>query len=250
MRQGRDNEILFRDGKLIGINLGADYCAEHEWGIDNINRSFGIDRTNFGVKGRQITQISPNLTWIKKADISYSFNKNINKLDWNGLLFTDNRYSNNYTDMVANNTKMVSAWSDGDFAAMSAEKSEIDKLEEVYQAFQKLDIAIWLGGGGVFNNAGLCFGIISRLSSKITDAWYQKDKKHFDLNAEVDATGIKELLKKAGKEYFALSPSRMSDGSIKYWLNPMQQHHYDTNWYTLQDLKDWANNRGRVIKKK
>lgn len=34
MRQGFRNEILFLEGKLVGVSLGADYCAEHEWGID------------------------------------------------------------------------------------------------------------------------------------------------------------------------------------------------------------------------
>lgn len=33
MREGHNNGILWLDETFVGVNLGADYCAEHEWGI-------------------------------------------------------------------------------------------------------------------------------------------------------------------------------------------------------------------------
>ena len=44
MRRGYNSELIKDEqGQLLGFNLGADYCAEHEWGIDKIKRCFGID---------------------------------------------------------------------------------------------------------------------------------------------------------------------------------------------------------------
>jgi hypothetical protein len=32
MRRGNEGQFLQNeDGSLLGINLGADFCAEHEW---------------------------------------------------------------------------------------------------------------------------------------------------------------------------------------------------------------------------
>jgi hypothetical protein len=34
MRRGNKAEILRNEaGLFMGVNLGADYCAEHEWGV-------------------------------------------------------------------------------------------------------------------------------------------------------------------------------------------------------------------------
>ena len=43
MRAGFNNaEVLFHEGEFVGVNLGADYCSEHEWGIGKIKQAFGI----------------------------------------------------------------------------------------------------------------------------------------------------------------------------------------------------------------
>lgn len=37
-KASQDNGLIVEDGKLIGIALGYDYCAEHEWGIEELRR--------------------------------------------------------------------------------------------------------------------------------------------------------------------------------------------------------------------
>ena len=72
MRRGRDNGFLYdTDGTtLTGVNLGADYCSEHEWGIKGIQASFGIelaDDKKLGLEKRTITTLpaSPDLIFVK-----------------------------------------------------------------------------------------------------------------------------------------------------------------------------------------
>ena len=64
------------------------------------------------------------------------------------------------------------------------------------------------------------------------------------------ATHIEEILKKANKKYYALSPSYDENGNLRFWLNPKEQSIYSMGWYSLEDLIAWANETGSVIKRK
>ena len=62
MRRSFRSEILKDDnGQVIGINLGADYCAEHEGGIESLERALGIQKKegDFGIEARRVS-IQPN----------------------------------------------------------------------------------------------------------------------------------------------------------------------------------------------
>ena len=63
MRQAFNGKEIFRnpDGTFYGLNFGWDFCAEHEWGIEDLNESFGIDNNIPGIKGRLQTK-SPFLS--------------------------------------------------------------------------------------------------------------------------------------------------------------------------------------------
>ena len=63
MRQAFNDYAIIVDDKndnqFLGIALGYDYCAEHEWGIKGIKRDFGIpepSKKKMGVKSRTITK--------------------------------------------------------------------------------------------------------------------------------------------------------------------------------------------------
>jgi hypothetical protein len=44
MRGTSNDQIIHKnkDGRFIGVGLGSDFCAEHEWGTEEIQRKFGI----------------------------------------------------------------------------------------------------------------------------------------------------------------------------------------------------------------
>lgn len=260
MQQGHDNGLLIVANTLVGVNLGADYCAEHEWGIDSLREKFGIDNTKNGLEKRKITRLPEykNLSdfeWVDNQ--SYSTNSST-KIS--GIYCWSVRYDDKPLDLTWMSIRsskyeakgkidLYTAWDERSFCALSSEVETIAYLKEVYQAFTQFDIAIWQGGGGPFQNAGLCLGIASRLPKEITDNWLVKDLERNQLLADAEATGIKELLDNAKKEYFALSPSREPDGSVKFWLNPRHQNRYEAGWFTVAQLKQWINEEGPVIKK-
>jgi hypothetical protein len=61
---------------------------------------------------------------------------------------------------------------------------------------------------------------------------------------------VMKLLKSKGLDWFSLGAGLIRDketGKIRTWLNPMEQQKYDAGWMSIQDLRDWAEGKGRCI---
>ena len=56
MRRAFRGNLVKCEDVLYGVDLGADYCAEHEWGIDRLNKSFGINTEDVGLNKRLQTK--------------------------------------------------------------------------------------------------------------------------------------------------------------------------------------------------
>jgi hypothetical protein len=120
-------------------------------------------------------------------------------------------------------------------------------LREIFDNIQKLNACIWIGGGGLFRNAGLVICIASSLPQETISQWEKVDKEREQLLIDFNNTGIKEKLEAVGKRYFALSPQRAKDGSLQFFLNPCDQDKCFWGWVTLKDLEDWIQNKGKII---
>jgi hypothetical protein len=255
MRRSNDSHFWIENGVLIGLNLGADFTAEHEWGIKEIKQLFGIapKDTDFGLSRRKITKVpaSPIFGWTKgKMPGSlgfYLWNT------WNGKTPDFSNENELYVSSFRGNAHTLAcAWDEGSFGVFSTDPAEQAQLHTIFDAFQSGDGAIFLGGGGVFQNAGLVLCIASKLPAKVTDAWAEADRENYEMEQEVVKTGIRELLKKAGKGYFALSRPhhRKEDGKLTFWLNPTEQVRNNCGYFTIDDLKEWAEGKGKIPKKK
>jgi len=249
MRKANDSKFVFDGDVLVGINLGADFTSEHEWGIDGIKRLFGIASgpKDWGVDRRKITKVPDTITfgWTAGYD---GKGEGFYLLDmWHENTPNFAKYSELRPNTYLKNT-LACAWDNESFGVFSTSTSEIGYLHEIYDAFLNSNGAILLGGHEFIENAGLCLFIASRVSHEITNKWYTADKDRYDLNQEAEATGIHQLLKEKGKGYYALSPRRQSDGSILFWLNPMEQQANNYGFFSLKDLKEWAEGKGKIPK--
>jgi hypothetical protein len=131
---------------------------------------------------------------------------------------------------------------------------------QLWEAFQKKDIAIWLGGKGMnpFSNNGLVVAIVSRIPKEGKDLLLAGDLDYMSLKAVSNDTGIEKVIRTAKKSFYALSPKWTKDikgteGRTKhrvvYWLNPTEQHIHAAGWFTVEDLELWAKDEGPVMKK-
>lgn len=254
MRQGlRDNGWLLDDaGAVIAVSLGTDFCAEHEWGIKETRRAFGMTDDGYGIDRRRVRAAPKTLVWHEGKVSAYRDRRFANE-KCAGLWLA--RYDFAIKDGphmehgLHGDQTLWTGWSDGDFGAFSTDADERTRLRDLFDALGRLDACIW-GGGGVFQNAGLVVAIASRIPAERLEAWDKHDREHGKLTADAKATGIEERLRKAKKEWFALVPKRCDDGSIRFWLNPVHQRTNNSGWYTVADLDAWIAGKGPVVEKR
>jgi len=258
MRRGyRNGFLLDKHGNTVAINLGSDQCAEHEWGIKNIRRAFEMQDEPYGLDRRIVRKVPDDLRWYAgERNYRAKWRDPYTKKKFSGVWY-EHRYEKTEPSdreiVLCGEDKenpLATGWSEGDFGAFAIddEEKKIRRLREIYDALMRLDAAIWLGGGGVFQNAGFAIGIVSRLEKSVTDNWYTIDKDRDEIKKEVEATGIEAELRKAGKGWFALSPRR-EKGKLTFWLNPMDQQNNNSAWVTLDDLRAWIRGEGPIPKK-
>lgn len=287
MRKGlRDVGFIMEGDTLVGINLGWDFAAEHEMGIRGIRARLGMYDPDekippavlhraaaavpqfaryfsnenpmcFGLPRRIITRVPDclqffELTHVEKRGRARRKVKGY-ALIMDYFFFTDAQSTSHLPSGLHfpppdDPNGIVTAWDNSSFGVVVREEHK-DKLAEIYQAFQRLDICVFLGAAGPFSNGGLRIVIASRLPAEVPEMWYRKDESTYRLRKAVEATGIEEYLRQKGKRYYALRPRWRNEEETEFWfwLNPMDQYRYKAGWYTLEELRLWGEDKGPVV---
>ncbi|MHB1764926.1 MAG: hypothetical protein ACYCS1_05250 [Gammaproteobacteria bacterium] len=243
MRRANNPELIMVNTTPIGINLGFDFCAEHEQGISGIMLSFGIKTDKIGFEARKITQLPTNLVLVEKqyqVILCLSRYDNINTLLKSTLKIYEFDKSN-----------IASAWDNESFAINAMGKENSKFMKELIEAFKQKDIVFIMSKGTPFGGAGLCILIYSKIPEDIKLAFAKEDKQIKDeiklCKKLEEKSGIKDLLTKKGKRWYTLSINRIDNGQPMWWLNPQEQSKYKAGWFTTQDLIDWADDKGKII---
>lgn len=253
MRRGNDPDFICnKQDEFCGVFLSADYCAEHECGIQKIRSALGMKDDEVGIERRRVRTV--NLFNENGGGlVLHRFNKGkTHYLMFNGTYDIKYTIANKLppADLYLDDNRQLSAAWDGDSFAIAVHKKDDGKLDELFEAIKSGDAAVFLGGGQVFLNAGLVVAIISKVDRALLD-----NMRNIDIGADVlkraaKETGIEEILKKANKKYYALSP-RWEAGperKVVFWLNPMEQKIHNFGWFSVEDLRLWAEDKGPVIK--
>lgn len=265
-------------GEVFALNFGADYCAEHEWGIAGINRSFGIAgptrepalkdvlfKPRFGIETRRITVVPDEVHLVE-----------INTKKHKGLLLYYTGWTNDsqgdellrdfHLSLYGDRT-LTCAWDERSFGVFVTKPEDQQALRDIHNAILNKDAAIWIAGGGVFQNPGLVIGIISRVSEDLKFIMGNTDQEYYDLQVAMHKTGVPKLLEKAngGKTgYFApfaasIRPAwnrgqgaepgekKPSSHPVVFWVNP---HDKGSNygWFTAEEIEAWTRGEGPIPK--
>lgn len=264
--------VLDDHQNLIGMFLPADYCAEHEWGIDKLERSFGINKPPitkppFGIDRRKTTRV-PN---------DFIYNEKRNKLIEAVMTVGWNNYRMSKEDLEKNifhnlppelnrnydNREVRSAWDNKSFGVRVKGIKNVRKLRKIMRAIHENNIVVFIGGTGPFNNGGLCIGIATNIPKVIKDQWIKFDADNANLYLEHERIGIEKKIlsnikcRLGGKPYFALIPVWITDDSkysskskyeVIYWLNPCDQEYNNVGWFTVENLEQWIEGKGPIPK--
>ena len=245
MRQSYDSKLIHDShNKVVAVSFGAGGCAEHEWGIKELLEDFGVPEPSpqaIGLARRAATAVPGHMSWQEAG--KYGSGIYCPKRPWRGDPPPKpdlSRY---------NASPLYTAWDASSFAVYSTDKKTIADLKKVFDALQRKDGAIWLGGSTLpFSYAVLVVGIASQLPDAVLRAWEEADTTAIKLKEATLATGIEAKLTAAGLRYSALSPAFAKDGSLIFWLNPCDQRTHQYGWVTLRDLEEWILGEGKCMK--
>ncbi len=264
MRRGmHDKGFLYGDaGTLWAVALGYDFTAEHEWGVERLKRDFGVGQAaSKGLESRRMT-IKPEslsfyqsrdgkeallscVTFISPTTLDTEVRKASELRNHEALKFYDydHRKSEPEDDFVA-------AWDGGEFAIHVRGTENVTALKTLHEAFKRCEIVFGMAPAEAWIGNGLLFAINSSFDDEAKAKILERDESEERLQKVVEASGIKDTLKKANCSYFALRPEWKDDeeSEVKFWLNPCQQQSNNFGWYSFADLEAWANGDGRVPK--
>lgn len=264
-RAYNDTGFINEDGRggLIGIGLGYDHCAEHEWGTKNINKQLGIGEA--GVEGFDRTMVTnpDGVCFFSKGNEAFLFTTDVGRWgDHDGTPEGKLGHVLNNTRYVGADHKalkrqfedggeaIVSLWDSDNFLVMVKGDESVQMLSDIYDMFVAGKMTKHILRTTPFGGGGLIFVNIDGYTEKEKDDFLESDRSIARLSDAVTATGIKDRLEEAGCKYFALSPRWKDDEEtdIQYWLNPVNQQGNNHGWFTITDLEAWIKGEGPIPK--
>ena len=194
MRRGNQGKAIHRleDGTLLGVNLGADFTAEHEWGIKRLRELYRIDDAAEGIARRQIRHAPTDHLLFDAVTLKQTNwqTRKTTKSTWWGLIsFTyplevSLREPRTLTEEVVNRCELsphgddeiCGAWDEGSFGFVLKDEAAV---REIHDALEKLDLCIGLFNGEArnpFSRSGLGLLIASRIPQSVRDLWLESDR--------------------------------------------------------------------------
>lgn len=266
MRRGYKPSLYKNDaGEIYAINLGSDFCSEHEHGVERIYNLMGCKTDAIGID--RYKSKNSSLKNVLSFRVNYVFYILFGGYwGWNNLTTTElkeefkKRYRKGSRELSLYGDELFGgAWSDNDFGiAVSINENEAYPFAlKLSKAIEDGDFSVWFsgeGGNNPFVRPGLVIGITSMVPKEIQDYMAECHIEEKRINDADEATGIKILLKEKGKKYFACKvdwlkerftvangEKKISKYPVIYFLNPWDQEDNNCGWFTVEELTDWAN---------
>jgi len=256
-------EYTEKDGSktFLGVNLGFDFCAEHEWGVSDLKDTLGVWNGNpetenkiYGMARDKITDTSSVFFFSKEFHKSSKefvtiyflgsseyFDKERNEE------FADFRKSDIEYFILNGDKELLTYWDSSSFLIISDQKDEMIKLNK---AFLNKDIGLRpFSRSMVFSpdmKAGLILFIMSELSPEV-DKWMIEDQKeYYRMFKKFRRYNLEKKFKKAKIHYDVLYPmSKEKDqedpiSKFPYWIHwwPLDTDKYEGGRYTIEDFQE------------
>lgn len=278
---GKSPQFVEDNGHVLGVSLPADFCAEHEWGIEKLHKLFGIKEYGklegpCGLERRQAT-VAPSKEKDRwgSEDFLYEERNGMAALTVGFHIFRHKPEHANLTlfDQLPHDLELKTkskdaefihgAWCEDSFGLIVKGEKNIEKLRVLRDQIESVNVAVFLGGGGVFDNPGLVIAFVDCFPSDAKEKMKKTDEDRIQLYQAAEDTGIEkkicENLKNqyGGKPYYALSPSWKGTAGrndtkhkVIFWLNPQDQQNNNYGWFTVEELEQWIEGKGPIPMKK
>lgn len=280
MRAGRINKgwVLSEGGEFIGVSLGADFCAEHEWGIDGLNQTLGIEKREPGIPSTIARD--PDMAKLRYVEDDHlcllvcCFNaKKIESLDGNlfeaafqdewpfstlefGPEFALTPKRRKRKKQLASEWDISSAWYSGGFMLL-ARKEHAERVKALYDAADKENLVVFVSGkSNPFDRGGLVLALADKIPTESVENMRSVDQSQRDMNRDFAESRIAERLSAAGKKA-DLQPQPIGEEEMKKLGTSHtfrvflvdRKGEAKTGWYTVEEVDRWlTKNDGPVVK--
>ena len=211
-------EVLYRDGKLIGFNAGYGFHSEHEWGYKGMEQ---MKSRKAMKKEKQSNPFSEEIVtdpeavhlmelndggnvFLTNDDFYYYTMLKMSEEDRNrrveSLINNDDRKST--ADFLARmgmqpeQPEVVSLWNDSSFYLLSTNEHSSELLKTLYAEMQKGNVAISSDYSFLFKDRGLSFVLLDQLTQD--DIMKKQLVDHQEERARQFEREYNDFLKKEG----------------------------------------------------
>lgn len=264
-RAYNDLGFIQEGGVFIGVSLGYDFCAEHEWGIEDIKRKLNIPsltRKTVGLKSRTMNVSKPEnlFVYTEDGDITYLFVGQ--KYTWDErcsdripsyvLKPIELKYIDEEKDML------ITAWDGKEFGMMAKGAKEREMLKELHANILKNNMTITYINAfklSPFSRSSLCILISDRIKEEYVNQMKAADNEYLDLQEIKNKLDLEKKIRPKFSDYSLhyCGPSFITHDSkeelekrkkekgtkhdVIYWLNSSDVY----GWFTVEQLQELAN---------
>lgn len=254
--------LLSPDGALEGLSCGSDATTEHESGIAGLRQAFGFPETfERGLPDRLPTR-APPVSILRQVE-----DDDGQPRAWLALAGHAHARAFAFPEGVPppgtppfapevalqGDHTLAVAWDRDGVLVHARGAPDVRRLEAFHACVEAGDLAL----GGAFTQKtdwhgsarGLVFVRASAIPAPLVAKALADDQRATRLRAAVAELGLEAELKAAGLTWFALSPrwANPDETALQFWLNPTDQRAHAAGWYSVADLREWAQGRGPVM---
>jgi hypothetical protein len=160
------------EGHVKALNLGYDWCAEHEWGIKEMEAAFGVKNSISDVIADHAISVVPLPSIHYESRTTHSllvFMSGINDYPGNEKQKILRYLRKSLKPWGRPNEKMPlgTAWDSHSFGIMAMSYTDRVRLKELAKAIKAGDASIYLGdkGANPFARCGLVITVLSKWSN-------------------------------------------------------------------------------------
>ena len=179
MRRSRHTYWWPTPADFNALHMEADFCAEHEWGIETLRTAFGmlaLEPETAGLDRHRIQGLPYGLVWHHRPRSRYAF------LRFEPWASREPTVHGRETS-IGRREEIAGAWSGGSFQVVAQTPESRANLTQLRDAFIAMDVAILMGGGNdnPFHRPGLTIAIASRVPESIRSALRDDDLRRLAL---------------------------------------------------------------------
>jgi len=256
------------NGVMVGLSLGFDRRAEHVQGISPLLGLLGVELPEYpiGLVDRQVNPALPGLRYLPYVSRPRLSNRRSYPAAL--LLLTEpsvapgepelelaRRFDVEFFHDPTHRLSLpehdvVAAWGASGFAVHARGQANLALLQQLQDALLARDVAVLEPPRLTGSPGPMKLLRMSRLTPEDHAHLVERDLTTRELARAVDATGLIGQLEAAGCTYRTLTPAWFDDAKdeVIFYLDTNQPKLFNTGWFSLEELQQWAAGSGPVVR--